>query len=87
MNRVAHRYSTVNLAMKRPMGFLKNQQIKLATRLLAWQYEKSGSPLPEADQLHAQARHLVDDAHRIARQRGGNVLAILNQMAADIIRR
>jgi hypothetical protein len=69
------------------MGFLKNQQIKMAMRLLAWQYEKSGSPPPSNDRLQAQARHLVDDAHRIARQRGGNVLAILKQMASDAMRR
>ena len=69
------------------MGFLKNQEIKLATRLLAWQYEKSGNPLPEAAQLNEKARQLVADAHHIARQRGGNVLAILKQMASEATRR
>lgn len=69
------------------MGFLKNQQVNLAMRLLAWQYERSGRSLPGSDQLKAQARRLVDDAHRIARQRGGNVLTILKQMAADAMRR
>jgi hypothetical protein len=29
------------------VGFLKNQQVKMAIRLLAWQYEKNGQPLPE----------------------------------------
>ena len=69
------------------MGFMKNQQVKMAARLLAWQYEKSGSTLPEESQLNERARQLVDDAHRIARQRGGNVLAILKQMASEAIRR
>jgi hypothetical protein len=69
------------------MGFLKNQQIKIAIRLLAWQYEKNGSPLPEADRLNVQASQLVDDAHRIARERGGNVLTILKQIVTDALRR
>jgi hypothetical protein len=69
------------------MGFLKNQQIKMAMRLLAWQHEKNGSPVPERDLLQAQAQRIVDDAHRIARQRGGNVLTILKQMVTDAMRR
>ncbi|BBO87766.1 hypothetical protein [Desulfosarcina ovata] len=69
------------------MGFLKNQQIKMAMRLLAWQYTKADSPPPDNTQLERQARHLVDEAHRIARQRGGNVLAILKEMVTDARRR
>ena len=69
------------------MGFLKNQQIKAATRLLAWQYEKNGQPLPERALLEGHARQLVEDAHRIARERGGNVLSILKEMVVDIRRK
>ena len=69
------------------MGFLKKQQVNMAMRLLAWQYEKNGSPLPETDLLNVQASQLVDDAHRIARQRGGNVLTILKQIVTDAMRR
>ncbi len=69
------------------MGFLKNQQIKAAIRLLAWQYERSGRSLPEKAVLERYARQLVDDAHRIARERGGNVLSILKEMVVDMRRR
>ena len=69
------------------MGFIKNQQVKMALRLLAWRYEKAGQPPPDYGVLHEQARKLVDDAHRIARERGGNVLTILKEMAADVRRR
>ena len=62
------------------MGFLKNQQVKVALRLLAWQYEKAGQPLPEQRLLLRRAHTLVEDAHRIARERGGNVLGILKEM-------
>lgn len=69
------------------MGFLKNQQVRAAIRLLAWQYERNGQPLPEKTLLEGHARQLVDDAHRIARERGGNVLSILKEMVKEIRRR
>ena len=69
------------------MGFLKNQEVKAAMRLLAWQYERNGNPLPERALLERHARQLVDAAHRIARERGGNVLSILKEMVVDIRRR
>ncbi|BBO66180.1 hypothetical protein DSCA_01100 [Desulfosarcina alkanivorans] len=66
------------------MGFLKNQQVKVAVRLLAWQYEKNGQSVPDRVLLEPRARKLVDDAHRIARERGGNVLSILKSMVAEM---
>jgi hypothetical protein len=68
------------------MGFIKEQQVKAAVRLLAWQYTRSGQPLPERTLLERQARRLVDDAHRIARERGGNVLSILKEMVAGMFK-
>lgn len=62
------------------MGFIKKQQVKMAIRLLAWQVEKNGQTLPERALLEKHAWQLVEDAHRIARERGGNVLAILKEM-------
>ena len=69
------------------MGFLKNQQVKIAIRLLAWQVEKNGQPLPERALLERHARQLVADAHRIAKARGGNVLAILKEMVVGVRRK
>ena len=69
------------------MGFLKNQQVNAAIRLLAWQYERNGQPLPERALLRRHARKLVDDAHRIARERGGNVLSIIKEMVVEMRRR
>jgi hypothetical protein len=59
----------------------------MAIRLLAWQYERNGQPLPEKALLERHARQLVDDAHRIARERGGNVLSILKEMVVEMRRR
>lgn len=69
------------------MGFIKNQQVNLAMRLLVWQYQRQGLPLPTAPELKTQAGRIVEDAHRIARERGGNVVSILKEMAADVRRR
>ena len=56
-------------------------------RLLAWQYERMSRPVPEAAVLRRQAKKLVDDAHRIARERGKNVLGIIRQMAVDFMKK
>ena len=65
------------------MGFIRRQEERLAMRLLAWQYQKKNLPVPVIEELHRQAGKLVDDAHRIARERGRNVMAILKEMVSD----
>ncbi|MCG6911463.1 MAG: hypothetical protein LJE94_15260 [Deltaproteobacteria bacterium] len=64
-------------------GFFKQQERKLAIRLLAWQYERQNIPLPALSTLEAQAARLVDDAHRIARERGKNVVTILKELVLE----
>jgi hypothetical protein len=66
------------------LGFLRQQEKKVALRLLAWQYQRQKMPLPAISELDKQAARLVDDAHRIARERGQNVIAILKELVADI---
>ena len=56
----------------------------MAVRLLAWQYERKQLPLPEPDALRVQAEQIVDEAHRIARQRGRNVIVIMKELIDDI---
>jgi len=66
------------------MGFFRQQEIKMAQRLLAWQYQRRQQPPPSEDELAKQAARLVDEAHTIARKRGRNVVAIMKEMVADI---
>jgi hypothetical protein len=40
--------------------------------------------VPAIEELEHQAANLVEDAHRIARERGRNVMSILKEMIADI---
>lgn len=69
------------------MSFFRNQEEKLARRFITWQYEKKGLPLPGEAELSRLARQVVDDAHRIARERGRNVVAIIKELADDIKKR
>jgi hypothetical protein len=69
------------------LGFIRQQEKKMAARLLMWQYQKKGFPLPAEGQMERLASALVDEAHRIARERGRNVVAILKELAADIKKR
>jgi len=66
------------------MGILRRQEKRLAVRLLSWQYNRMNLSLPAIEELERQADRLVDDAHRIARERGRNVMSIIKEMIADI---
>jgi hypothetical protein len=66
------------------MGFIKQQEQKLAMRLLAWHYEKNAILMPPPSALSQQADRLVKDAHDIARERGRNVLSIIKELVGEI---
>lgn len=68
------------------MGFVRNQEEKLAVRFLAWQYEKQGLSQPPPAELRRQAVRIVDEAHRIAKKRGRNVMGIIKELVADLRR-
>ena len=52
------------------MGFIRQQEEKLAVRFLSWQYEKLKKPLPPEVELELQAAKIVAEAHDLARARG-----------------
>lgn len=66
------------------MGFIRRQEERLAVRLLTWQYQRMDLPVPAIEELERQAVKLVNDAHRIARERGRNVISIIREMIADL---
>ncbi len=66
------------------MGFFRQQEERLAIRFLQWQYEKLKVAMPDGAELEDQARKIVDEAHRIARQRGRNVVAIMKDLVAEL---
>ena len=56
----------------------------MAIRFLIWQYQKWDKPVPEDLELKLQASKIVAEAHRIARQRGQNVVSIIKELIADL---
>ena len=66
------------------MGFIKQQEEKLAVRLLTWRYQKMNIAVPAMSELERQASKLVDDAHKIARERGRNVISIMKDLVDDL---
>jgi len=66
------------------MGFFRQQEERLALRFLNWQYQKLNQPVPDDAELKLQASKIVTEAHRIARERGRNVIAIIKDLAKDI---
>jgi hypothetical protein len=69
------------------MGFFRNQEEKLAARFLRWQYKKQKLPAPSEAEIRQQAGRIVDDAHRIAKQRGGNLLDIMKELVQDFMKK
>jgi len=66
------------------MGFIRQQEEKLAMRFLSWQYEKLKKPIPTEAELEQQAAQIVAEAHDIARKRGRNVMSIIKDLIAEI---
>ena len=69
------------------MGFIRHQEEKLAAKFLRWQYDKQKLPLPSEADLMTQAARIVDEAHRIARERGGNLLEIMKELVRDFLKK
>ena len=65
-------------------SFIRKQEVRLAVRLLEWKYEKAGASVPSQADLNRMAESIVDDAHKIAKERGTNVLEIIKETATDI---
>lgn len=69
------------------MGFIRHQEEKLAAKFLRWQYEKQKLPLPSEADLMTQAARIVAEAHRIARERGGNLFEIMKGLVRDFLKK
>jgi hypothetical protein len=66
------------------MGFIRRQEERAAIRFLVWKYQKMNLALPAASELQGQAGKIVDDAHRIARKTGANVISIIKELIEDL---
>lgn len=66
------------------MGFIRRQEEQLVVRYLVWKYQKMNLGVPAISELQRHARKIVDDAHRIARKRGGNIISIIKELIGDL---
>jgi hypothetical protein len=66
------------------MGFIRRQEERLAIRFLVWQRQRMNLVVPPPSELQGQAGKIVDEAHRIARQTGGNVISIIKELINDL---
>ena len=66
------------------MGFIRQQEERLAVRFLTWQYQKLNKPLPDNAELERQATIIVEEAHRIGRERGRNVISIMKELVNEL---
>ena len=66
------------------MGFIRSQEEQLVVRLLVWKCQRMNVRVPPASELHYQASRLVDEAHRIARKTGRNIVSIIKEMIEDL---
>ena len=69
------------------MGFIRDQEEKLAVKLLKWHYQRSGRRIPDDATVAGHARQVVDDAHRIAKERGRSVVTIIRELIDDLKRK
>jgi hypothetical protein len=65
------------------MGFIRKQEEKFARKMLELRYRQEGLPLPDEAALAEHAARVVDEAHRIAKERGGNVLSIVKEIMSS----
>jgi hypothetical protein len=63
---------------------IRRQEERLAIRFLVWKYQKMNLGAPAISRLQSQAGKIVDDAHRIARERGGNIISIIKELVNDL---
>jgi len=66
------------------MGFIRQQEEKLAVKWLKWQHQKMNNPVPDDAVLEQHAKNIVDEAHRIAREKGRNIYSIMKELINDL---
>ena len=65
-------------------GFIRCQEENLAIRFLVWKYQKMNLIVPPVSELRGLSSNIVDDGHRIARERGQNVISSIKEIIADM---
>jgi len=65
-------------------GFIRRQEENLTIRFLVWKYQKMNLIVPPVSELRRITSNIVDEGHRIARERGQNVISSIKELIGDI---
>ena len=57
-----------------------------ARHLIKWRLRQTGQPLPDEQLLDKGSEQVVDQAHRIMRQRGGSLLDDLKKAKSEFLK-
>jgi hypothetical protein len=66
------------------MGFFRQQEEKLVIKWIKWQYQKQNYPLPDEAAIKRNAVKIVEEGHRIAREKGRNIYGIMKELVDDL---
>ena len=69
------------------MGFIRRQEEKVAARIIQWHQQQQAGTILSPEELAQKASLLVDEAHRVARHRGKNLLSIMKEMVGDVLKK
>ena len=59
----------------------------MAARLIQWHQQQQAGTILSPEELTQKASLLVDEAHRVARHRGKNLLTIMKEMVGDVLKK
>jgi hypothetical protein len=69
------------------MGFFRRQEEQVVVRILRARYATQGLAPPSDPELQQKASDIVQEAHRILRRRGGNLIDIVKGLVADWVKK
>ena len=69
------------------MGFFRRQEEHVVVRILRGRYAGQGLAEPGDEELRAMAVEIVDEAHRILRRRGGNLVDIVKELVGNWVKK
>jgi hypothetical protein len=69
------------------MGFFRRQEEQMVARLLRGRFAAQGLSEPADEALRRKAAEIVDEAHRILRRRGGNLVDIVKELVGNWVKK
>ena len=65
------------------LNHLRQSELRLVKSILRWKLQKEGQPIPNDGELDGAASRLLEEARKIAKQRGKKLLDVLKEEARE----